>query len=128
MTTESRSSRFALRRAPRFFEQRAWHASRIGPPAKGGTSMNETAYLLEDAERAVVRAHEALADKASYLAERMTRLAARLGSEGASASINELGEVQGLGSDVDRLCALLHAARQTRDLVRRVADAAQEAR
>ncbi len=90
--------------------------------------MNKTAYLLEDAERAVVRAHEALADKASYLAERMTRLAARLGSEGGNASVNELGEVQGLGADVDRLCALLHAARQTRDLVRRVAEAAQEAR
>ena len=90
--------------------------------------MNKTAYLLEDAERAVVRAHEALADKANYLAERMTRLAARLGSEGANVSVNELGEVQGLGADVDRLCALLHAARQTRDLVRRVAEAAQEAR
>ena len=90
--------------------------------------MNKTAYLLEDAERSVVRAHEALADKASYLAERMTRLAARLGSEGANASVNELGEVQGLGADVDRLCALLHAARQARDLARRVADAAQEAR
>jgi len=90
--------------------------------------MNKTAYLLEDAERAVVRAHEALADRANYLAERMTRLAARLESEGANVSVNELGEVQGLGADVDRLCALLHAARQTRDLVRRVADAAQEAR
>ena len=58
----------------------------------------------------------------------MTRLAARLGSEGANASVNELGEVQGLGADVDRLCALLHAARQTRDLVRRVAEAVQETR
>lgn len=90
--------------------------------------MNKTAYLLEDAERAVVRAHEMLAEKVSYLGERMTRLASRLGSEGADASVNELGEVQGLGADVDRLCALLHAARQTRDLVRRVANAAQEAR
>ena len=90
--------------------------------------MNKTAYLLEDAERAVVRAHEMLVDKVGYLGERMTRLAACLGTEGADASVNELGEVQGLGSDVDRLCALLHAARQTRDLVRRVAEVAQEAR
>ena len=90
--------------------------------------MDKTAYLLEDADRAVVRAHTALADKVSYLAERMTRLAARLQAEGTGASVNELGEVQGLGADVDRLCALLHAARQMRDLARRVAEAAQEAR
>jgi hypothetical protein len=90
--------------------------------------MDKTAYLVDDAERAVVRAHETLTDKVSYLAERMTRLAARLGSVGTGASVNELGEVQGLGSDVDRLCALLHAARQTRDLVHRVAEAAREAR
>jgi hypothetical protein len=90
--------------------------------------MDKTTYLVEDAERAVVRAHEMPTDKVSYLAERMTRLAARLGSEGANVSVNELGEVQGLGADVDRLCALLHGARQTRDLVRRVAEAAQEAR
>jgi hypothetical protein len=90
--------------------------------------MNKTEYLTEDAERAVVRAHAMLADKVSYLAERMTRLAARLGSEGVDASVNELGEVQGLGADVDRLCALLHAARETRDLVHRVAEAAGEGR
>jgi hypothetical protein len=90
--------------------------------------MDKTAYLLEDADRDVVRAHAALADKVSYLGERMTRLAARLQAEGTSASVNELGEVQGLGADVDRLCALLHAARQARDLARRVAEASQEAR
>ena len=83
---------------------------------------------LVDADRAVARAHAALADKVSYLAERMTRLAARLQAEGTDASVNELGEVQGLGADVDRLCALLHAARQTRDLSRQVAEAAKEAR
>ena len=90
--------------------------------------MDKTAYLLEDADRDVVRAHATLADKVSYLGERMTRLAARLQAEGTGASVNELGEVQGLGADVDRLCALLHAARQARDLARRVAEASQEAR
>jgi hypothetical protein len=90
--------------------------------------MDKTTYLLEDADRAVVRAHAALADKVSYLAERMTRLAGRLQAEGASASVNELGEVQGLGADVDRLCALLHAAREARDLACRIAEAAGEAR
>jgi hypothetical protein len=83
---------------------------------------------LVDADRAVARAHAALADKVSYLAERTTCLAARLQAEGTDASVNELGEVQGLGADVDRLCALLHAARQTRDLSRQVAEAAKEAR
>jgi hypothetical protein len=90
--------------------------------------MNRTEYLLEDAERAIVRARAGLTDKARSLAERMTRLAARLQAEGTSASVNELGEVQGLGADVDRLCALLHAAREARDLARRVAEAAREAR
>lgn len=90
--------------------------------------MNKTEYLLEDAERAVVRAHVALTEKVGYLAERMARLAARLKGEGVGASVNELGEVQCLGADVDRLCALLHAARQTRDVARRFAEAAEEAR
>ncbi len=90
--------------------------------------MNKTAYLLADADRAVVRAHDALVDSVNHLADRMARLAGHLASEGPEASVNELGEVQGLAADVDRRCALLHAARQTRDLVRRVAEAAQEAR
>jgi hypothetical protein len=90
--------------------------------------MNKTEFLLQDSDRDVVRAHAALVDKVSYVAERMTRLAARLQAEGMSASVNELGEVQGLGADVDRLCALLHAAHRARDLARRVAEAAQEAR
>ncbi len=64
----------------------------------------------------------------SYLAERMTKLAARLREEGPAASVNELGEVQGLGADVDRLCALLHAARGSRDLARRIAGAGAEDR
>ena len=90
--------------------------------------MDETDYLLQDADRAVARTHEALADKVSHLAERMTTLAARLEREGTEARVNELGVVQGLGADVDRLCALLYAARQTRDLARRVAEATQERR
>jgi hypothetical protein len=90
--------------------------------------LNKTAYLLEDADSAVVRAHEALTDKVSYLADRMTRLAGRLATDGVEATVNELGEVQGLGADIDRLCALLHAAREARQLARRVAEAAVEAR
>jgi len=87
--------------------------------------MNRTDLLMDDAVRPVTRLHGELVDKASYLAERMTRLAERLRREGVDASINELGEVQGLGADVDRLCALLHAARSTRELVRRVVEAGE---
>ncbi|MGH7296530.1 MAG: hypothetical protein ACRELB_16450 [Polyangiaceae bacterium] len=87
--------------------------------------MNLTDVMMDDAVRPVSRLHGELVDKATYLAERMTRLAARLREEGVDASVNELGEVQGLGADVDRLCALLHAARGTRDLVRRVVEAGE---
>lgn len=82
--------------------------------------------LLDDAERPVRRHHEELVDKASYLAERMTKLVARLREEGTAASVNELGEVQGLGADVDRLCALLHSARGAHALAHRIAGAATE--
>ncbi|HEY1697935.1 MAG TPA: hypothetical protein VGG39_37505 [Polyangiaceae bacterium] len=87
--------------------------------------MNRTDLMMDDAVRPVARLHAELVDKATYLAERMTRLAERLGREGVDASVNELGEVQCLGADVDRLCALLHAARVTRELVRRVVEAGE---
>ncbi len=88
--------------------------------------MKKADYMIEDAEREVARVHELLVTTASSLADRMTRLAERLERDGVVASVNELGEVQGLGANVDRLCALLDATRRTRDLVRLAVSAARE--
>jgi len=84
--------------------------------------MNRQEMMVADAEREVVQIHATLVRQARYLADRMAMLADRLEHEGVDRSVNELGEVQGLGADVDRSCALLHAARRTRDLVRRVVE------
>ncbi len=88
--------------------------------------MKKADYMMEDAEREVARVHAMLVDKVTGLADRMSGLAARLERDGVVASVNELGEVQGLGADVDRLCALLHATRHKRDVVRLVVLAARE--
>jgi hypothetical protein len=83
--------------------------------------MNETEFLLRDAQRDVERVHRTLVRKAGHLADAMNRLGERLEHEGLEAGVNEHGEVQGLGTDVDRLCGELHTARRTLDLLRRVA-------
>jgi hypothetical protein len=90
--------------------------------------MNKAEFMLQDAEREVARVHEMLVAKADDLGDRMTQLALRLHREGVVASVNELGEVQGLGADVDRLCCLLHQTRRTRDLLQLAVRAAQEQR
>lgn len=72
--------------------------------------MNQTDVLVQNAEREVARIHESLTCRARELADRMARLAVRLERDGVNASINELGEVQCLGPEIDRECALLRAA------------------
>ncbi len=54
-------------------------------------------------------AHQ-LAAHAIALQERMAQLTKRVAEQGALASFNPLGEVQGLAHDVDRLCAELHCS------------------
>ncbi len=51
-----------------------------------------------------------LADNARTLAERLQRVAADLEQRGTNASFNSLGEVQGHGSGIDRLCGELRLA------------------
>jgi hypothetical protein len=62
------------------------------------------------------------------LSEVLARVAARLEAEGVEARLNSLGEVQGLGLDIDRGCALLDAARRSRDAMRAAVAAAREER
>src|SRR5579859_3415152 len=119
MTTESGSPPRARAFLAMRVVARVTHCS---SPTKGGTTMNRQEMMVADAEREVVQIHATLVRHARYLADRMATLADRLEHEGVDRSVNELGEVQGLGADVDRSCALLHAARRTRDLVRRVVE------
>jgi hypothetical protein len=83
------------------------------------------ARMIEDD---VARVHGLLIEEARRLANRLTRLAARLEQEGIDASVNEYGEIQGSGPDIDRLCVQLHAARGKRDLLRTVARRMEEGR
>lgn len=75
------------------------------------------AYEQNDYTRAanahrVAKHHEYLLRAASNLARRMNELVENLNANGADASINGLGEVQSLGHEVDRECALLDAAKE----------------
>jgi hypothetical protein len=58
-------------------------------------------------------AHRSLRDLALTISERMATFAERLEREGVERGVNELGELQGLGPDLDRLCAIF-AERQRR--------------
>jgi hypothetical protein len=83
--------------------------------------MTKNTLAVMNVERELERVHARLLASTKHLAESMTRLAERIEREGVEARVNELGEVQSLGPDIDRLCALLHVARETRNLVRRMA-------
>lgn len=69
-------------------------------------------------KRDLMRAAQTLADK-------MQALAQELSSEAPNADprVNELGEVQSMGRDVDRLCVLLNERRRLSKALRKVAEA-----
>jgi hypothetical protein len=68
-------------------------------------------YRRAAAAHAVFTHMEKLESAAANLARRMNELVENLRTNGADASVNSLGEVQSLGLEVDRECALLDMAR-----------------
>ena len=92
------------------------------------TEYTKTWCVLHDADEEVSKAMERLREIIGVLADRLGGVAARIDREGVAAGVNELGEVQGLGFDVDRACALFEAAKRTRYQVGRAVDAAREER
>jgi hypothetical protein len=79
------------------------------------------AGLLEDAGRDYDRLLEKLDAQAGYIAEKMARLRANIArsreTDPSTLSVNGLGELQGQGPDLDRLCGEVEAQRA---LVRRL--------
>lgn len=67
-------------------------------------SMTKRDFLLDHADREVRSTKKQLVDKMRDLADDLTRAADRLERNG---TFNSLGEVQGSGREVDRLCAVL---------------------
>lgn len=89
---------------------------------------NHADAMVARAEEELESVHRRLFENVRRLSEVMARVAARLAAEGAEARVNSLGEVQGLALDIDRGCALLTAARASRDAMRAAVQAAREER
>jgi hypothetical protein len=79
--------------------------------------ITKTELIVREAEGEVQRAHERLSEQLLALRDKVERVLVRLRREGTEASVNGLGEVQGLGLDVDRACALYEAAKRTKNVV-----------
>lgn len=92
------------------------------------STLNYADVRIANVERELERVHQVLFEHSRRLAEQMSRVAARLEAEGVDAHVNPLGEVQGAALDIDRACALLTAARASRDAVRAAVTAAREER
>jgi hypothetical protein len=74
------------------------------------------AGLLHDARREYEAAVNKLDSKAGWIIEKMERLQASIArsreTEPATLSVNEIGELQGQGPELDRLCATVCARRE----------------
>ena len=84
--------------------------------------MNTTTKLenrIEDTQLQIESLKNSLANAAADLAYKMNRLMLNL-EEGHA--INSLGEVQSRGSEVDRLCALLHEAEKNLVVLKYIAE------
>lgn len=82
----------------------------IGTPDLRGTEAHQRMrYAWMEAHRDVQRTRQELKKEAEYLARKMNELARDVSQHH---TINSLGEVQGRGLEVDRLCALLHEREQ----------------
>ena len=62
--------------------------------------------MLRDGQRDLVSTYGRLLTQARTISERMMTFADRLEREGVGRQVNELGELQGLGLELDRLCAV----------------------
>lgn len=61
-------------------------------------------FVVEDQAREAERVVERLVAQAKTVQEQMERLQENLAANGVNANINELGELQGRGLELDRLC------------------------
>lgn len=82
--------------------------------------MTKLDYAVEDADRQLENLKSQLDLRAGCLKDTLSRLQRRLETEGVTANINELGEVQGQGHEVDRLCALFKAQQDHCKVLRRL--------
>ena len=89
------------------------------------TTLKDADIRVAGVERELEYVHRVLYENVRGLAERLSRLGARLEAEGLDAPVNPLGEVQGLALDIDRACALLIATRASRDVMRAAVNAAR---
>lgn len=79
--------------------------------------------LIEQKDKKINRLEAKLHDDAAILARRMNNLMSQLRQGGM---INSLGEVQSLGDEIDRTCALLHAAKEDRVELQYLAESATD--
>jgi hypothetical protein len=84
--------------------------------------MNEVTLMVQLGDAEVARVHSELQKDVAHLAERLARLSKRLEQDGIESRVNDYGEVQGAGLDIDRHCAQLNAARAKRDLLRTIVE------
>jgi hypothetical protein len=73
-------------------------------------TIKRVGYALQDAQRQVEYSQERLTNAARSMSERMAELANKVKNE-PTAVINSLGELQGRGPDLDRLCAEFESAK-----------------
>ena len=71
--------------------------------------MNTAEMHVAQLEQDLRGIHKDLAEAAEWLADKMTKLAVKVRTEGTGASVNSLGECQSLSTTVDRLCAVRDA-------------------
>jgi len=67
------------------------------------------ARMIEDQRRDVTLRREALIERARHMADKLTRMADRIESDEGISGYNSLGELQGSGVEIDRLCGVLDA-------------------
>lgn len=82
------------------------------------TAQTDPQDLVNEITRQRQNKASELRTRAQMLADEMTDLVARLDNQ-EEGTVNELGEVQRLGQEVDRLCAVVHEKVITERLLRR---------
>lgn len=85
-----------------------------------GSEMTRLDFSVLDADQELERLRMQLSVATGMLQDNLKRLQQRLETEGLTANINELGEVQGSGTTVDRLCALFKKQQEVCKTLRRL--------
>ena len=84
--------------------------------AELAAAINPDADLLRDASRDYDRLLEKLDTQAEWIADKMERLRASIArsreTDPSTLSVNDLGELQGQGPELDRLCGVVSRQRQ----------------